>query len=157
MFYNVFAALTPFYLVDILEMGSGSEVGLSFNLALVPLLVYAVAIITSSRLNLLYKMVGRKKILLIGTILGSLSLLGLYFLTPEFSWIVYILAALIGASSGVVVSTGINLISEVIGRRGKEGAVVFGIYSFIDKTLVGLSIFLVTHSEAYSNKSTLSD
>jgi hypothetical protein len=39
----------------------------------------------------------------------------------------------------------------VVGKRGKDGAIVFGIYSFIDKSLVGLTVFVVTHSDAYAN------
>ena len=124
--------------------------GLSFNLALVPLLVYASAIISSSRLSALYRLIGRKKTLLIGTVVGCLSLLALYYLTPDFSWVVYYLAVFIGSASGLVVSTGINLISEVVGQKGTKGAFVFGFYSFLDKTLVGLTVALVTHSEAYS-------
>ena len=152
IFYNVFAALTPFYLVDVLQCGSDSEVGLSFNLALVPLLVYASAIITSSRLSALYSLIGRKKTLLVGSITGSLSLLVMYFLTPDVSWIVYILAVLIGSASGLVVSTGINLISEVVGKKSKQGAFVFGFYSFLDKTIVGLTVALVTSTEAFSRE-----
>ena len=117
-FYNVFAALTPFFVVDILELGSSSDVGMSFSLALVPLLVYAAAMVTSTRLSSLYRVIGRKGTLLAGAVVGSLSLLCLYFLTPDYSWVVYYLAVFIGCSSGLVVSTGINLISEVIGSRG---------------------------------------
>ena len=39
----------------------------------------------------------------------------------------------------------------MIGAKGKEGAFVFGFYSFLDKCLVGLTVYVVTHSEAYSN------
>jgi Na+/melibiose symporter-like transporter len=111
IFYNVFGALTPFYLVDVLKMGENSSVGLSFNLALVPLLVYASAMISSSRISMLYRVIGRKKTLLTGTTVGALSLLALYYLTPDYSWVVYYLAVFIGTSSGLIVSTGINLIS----------------------------------------------
>ena len=152
VFYNVFAALTPFYLVDVLQFGSDSEVGLSFNLALVPLLVYASAIISSSRLSALYRVIGRKKTLLVGTVVGCLSLLAVYALTPDFSWVIYYLAIFIGSSSGLVVSTGINLISEVVGQKSKQGAFVFGFYSFLDKTIVGLTVALVTHTQAYSSE-----
>lgn len=154
VYYNVFAALTPFYLVDVLEFGSDSEVGLSFNLALVPLLVYATGIVTSNRLSFLYKKIGRKKTLVAGTIMGCGSLLVFYILTPEYSWVAYILSVFMGTSSGLVVSTGINLISEVVGQKSKQGAFVFGFYSFLDKTIVGMTVALVTHSQAYSNEGT---
>jgi hypothetical protein len=69
---------------------------------------------------------------------------------------IYLAVILIGLSRGLVVSTGVNLISEVVGARGQEGAFVFGIYSFVDKCMFGLIIFMVTHTAAYSNPNTLS-
>jgi len=41
----------------------------------------------------------------------------------------------------MVLSTGINLISDVIGNKGESGAIVFGIYSFLDKISAGVIIF----------------
>lgn len=79
-----------------------------------------------------------------------------FFLNPDSSWGIYIVVVLLGLARGLVVSTGVNLISEVIGARGQEGAIVFGVYSFIDKCMFGLIIFLVTHTAAYSNPNTLS-
>jgi Na+/melibiose symporter-like transporter len=148
-FNNSFTVLLPFYLVAVLRMGDSAD-GISFNLALVPLIVYASATLTSSRLSKLYKLIGRKKALVMGTFLGLSGLLGMYFLTPEYSWLVYYYAAFVGVSSGLVLSTGINLISEVVGNKGSQGAFVYGVYSFMDKSIVGLLVFVVTHSPSYS-------
>jgi hypothetical protein len=43
----------------------------------------------------------------------------------------------------MVLSTGINLISDVVGNKGESGAVVFGIYSFLDKISAGLLIYFL--------------
>jgi len=52
-----------------------------------------------------------------------------------------------------VLSTGINLISDVVGSNGSSGAFVFGIYSLLDKFSTGIVIFLVGSTDAYSKES----
>jgi hypothetical protein len=50
----------------------------------------------------------------------------------------------------MVLTTGVNLISDVVGaRRGKDGF-VFGIYGFIDKILIGVIVYLVSNNPSYS-------
>ena len=56
----------------------------------------------------------------------------------------------IGASQSLVLSTGINLISDVVGSKGKEGAFVFGIYSLLDKFACGIAIFVVGTASSYN-------
>jgi hypothetical protein len=77
-------------------------------------------------------------------------MLTILILTVDFNWVIYFVAAFIGCSQALVVSTGVNLISEVVGERSKKGGFVFGVYSFIDKVLVGVVIYLVTNTAAYS-------
>jgi len=50
-------------------------------------------------------------------------------------------------------STGINLISDVVGMKGSSGAFVFGFYSLLDKFSSGIAIFLVGNADAYSKQS----
>ena len=50
----------------------------------------------------------------------------------------------------MVLSTGINLISDVVGNKAKTGAFVFGIYSLLDKFSAGAVIFIVGNSGPYS-------
>lgn len=61
------------------------------------------------------------------------------------------LAVVIGVSNALLLNTAINLISEVVGSRGSRGAFVFGIYSFVDKSTVGLLVYFLSNSEAYAN------
>jgi len=50
----------------------------------------------------------------------------------------------------LLLATGINLISEVVGSKGSTGAFVFGIYSLLDKFSSGIVIFMVGNASAYS-------
>jgi hypothetical protein len=50
----------------------------------------------------------------------------------------------------MVLSTGINFISDVVGTKAKTGAFVFGCYSLLDKFSAGAVIYFVGNSDAYS-------
>lgn len=52
----------------------------------------------------------------------------------------------------MVLSTGINFISDVVGTKSKTGAFVFGIYSLLDKFSAGIAIFVVGSTSAYTDK-----
>ena len=62
----------------------------------------------------------------------------------------YIIAAFVGVSQTMVLSTGMNFISDVVGAKAKTGAFVFGIYSLLDKFSAGIVIFLIGSTAAYS-------
>lgn len=49
----------------------------------------------------------------------------------------------------MVLSTGVNFISDVVGTKAKTGAFVFGIYSLLDKFSAGIAIFFVGGNQAY--------
>lgn len=119
-------------------------------MALVPLIVYFSSVIVSSRLNWFYVKFGRKMALGVGTIICTLSLGSFLFLTKNTGWVVYILAVFIGCSQTMVLSTGINFISDVIGTKAKTGAFVFGVYSLLDKFSAGGVIYWIGSTEAYS-------
>ena len=88
-------------------------------------------------------MFGRKKALFVGTLICIICLGSMFFLTKEVGWIMYILAIFIGCSQTMVLSTGINFISDVVGTKAKTGAFVFGCYSLLDKFSAGAVIYLV--------------
>ncbi len=50
----------------------------------------------------------------------------------------------------MILSTGINLISDVIGSKGESGALVFGIYSFLDKISAGIIIFIIANLPSFT-------
>lgn len=50
----------------------------------------------------------------------------------------------------MVLATGINFISDVVGTKAKTGAFVFGIYSLLDKFSAGAVIFLIGNTQPYT-------
>lgn len=56
----------------------------------------------------------------------------------------------LGICQTMVLSTGINFISDVVGSKGKSGAFVFGVYSLFDKFGSGIIIFWIGGSRAYT-------
>lgn len=139
---NVFGTFLPFYLVYTLQLGKSASTVPS-SVALVPLFIYSSSTLLSTQLAPLYYHLGRKNTLLLGTLLSLLSLALLFLLTPSNNYMVYPLALLIGCSQSLLLATSINLISDVVGSRGDSGAVVFGVYSFLDKVSAGVVIYLV--------------
>lgn len=128
-----------------------------FTVALVPLIVYLSSVFSSSGLNKFYTTFGRKTALSVGTIICSVSLFALFFLDESNSWIIYILAIFIGKaliilglSQPMILSTGVNFISDIVGSKAKSGAFVFGVYSLLDKFSAGIVIFFIGNSLAYS-------
>jgi hypothetical protein len=65
-------------------------------------------------------------------------------------YFMYGISFLVGISQMMVLSTGINFISDVVGTKAKKGAFVFGVYSLLDKFSAGIVIFLVGRTDAYS-------
>ena len=64
----------------------------------------------------------------------------------------YILAVFIGISQTLVLATGINFISDVVGTKAKTGAFVFGCYSLLDKFSAGAVIYFIGNSSAYTDE-----
>jgi Na+/melibiose symporter-like transporter len=153
LYTNLYGTLLPFYLIDVVHMGIDDKDSVSFNLALVPMLTYASSVIVSTQLNWFYGQFGRKKALFVGTAICLICLVGMVFLQEQSNWMMYILALFIGASQSLVLSTGINLISDVVGAKAKTGAFVFGIYSLLDKFSSGIAIFLIGNADSYSKPS----
>ena len=155
LYSNLFGTLLPFYLVYVLKLGRSSGFDpdvdvapskIPFVVALIPLLIYLSSVCTSFILSKFYEKFGRKAALMTGGVLCAGYAVFLIFLSSDFSWPIYGLAVLVGMAQSMVLATGINLISEVIGTKGEQGAFVFGIYSLLDKFSAGIAIFFITNS-----------
>ena len=96
LYTNLFGTLLPFYLTDVVGMGSLDPDKISFNLALVPMLAYASSVACSTQLNLFYTKFGRKMALFVGTAICMGCLVLMAFIQVEFNWVMYIVAILIG-------------------------------------------------------------
>jgi MFS family permease len=162
LYSNLFGTLLPFYLVYVLKLGQSDKpqpdtntgpTSIPFVVALIPLLIYLSSVCTSFILSKFYERFGRKMALITGGLLCVGCAIFLVFLSSTFSWPMYGIAILIGTffcnlgvAQSMVLATGINLISEVIGTKGEQGAFVFGIYSLLDKFSAGIAIFFITNS-----------
>ncbi len=125
LYSNLFGTLQSFYLVFVLNLGDQNPKRIPFVVALIPLLVYLSSVLTSFNLSKFYEKFGRKTALMSGGALCVATAVCMIFLTPDFSWPIYVLAIFIGNSEyylgmaqSTVLATGINLISEVIGTKG---------------------------------------
>lgn len=96
LYTNIFGTLLPFYLIDVLHMGTDDKDKVSFNLALVPMITYGSSVVASTQLNKFYNTFGRKKALFVGTAICLLCLVGMALLQEEGSWAMYIIAIFIG-------------------------------------------------------------
>ena len=124
-------------------------------MALVQLLIYASSVTTNLFLLKIYDKFGRKNALLAGGLFCLSSAVSMIFLKPTTTWPRYIIAVSIGISQSMTLSTGVNLISEVIGSRSKKGAIVFGMYSLLDKFASGIIIFVISNSEMFITKNVM--
>lgn len=148
----MFGTLLPFYLVGVVKMGgqTSDQQIVPFNVALVPLVVYLSSVGSSSILDQFYATFGRKAALGVGTIVCTLALAALFGVDENNSWVVYLVAFFVGVSQPMVLSTGVNFISDVVGSKGKSGAFVFGVYSLLDKFSAGVVIYFIGNSPAYT-------
>lgn len=96
LYTNIFGTLLPFYLIDVLKMGTDNPEQVSYNLALVPMLAYGSSVIVSTQLNRFYLYFGRKKALFVGTAICIGCLIIMTFLNSSTSWVMYILPFFIG-------------------------------------------------------------
>jgi hypothetical protein len=67
----------------------------------------------------------------------------LQILTPKTNYFVYPTSFLSGISLAISLNTGISYISDVVGKKGKQGAFVYGVYGLLDKFSCGILLFLV--------------
>lgn len=86
-------------------------------MALVPLIIYFSSSLVSAKITILYSRIGRKRTLLLGTMLSILSLGSMFFLDKENNSLIYGIAIVIGISQSMILATGINLISDVVGSK----------------------------------------
>jgi hypothetical protein len=155
----MFGTLVPFFLIGVLDLGNHDTTSTSipFTVALVPLIVYLASVVASSRINWFYSRFGRKIALLVGSAISLICIPPMYLLTKQIGWVMYILSVGVGTifihlgiSQTLVLATGINFISDVVGAKAKTGAFVFGVYSLLDKFSTGVLIYILGNTEAYS-------
>ena len=68
----------------------------------------------------------------------SAGCLPLLFITPETSWLLFIVSFYFGIGFSIGLSSASYLVNDVVGSKGKKGAFVYGAYSFSDKLSSGI-------------------
>jgi len=96
LYTNIFGTLLPFYLMDVLKMGTDDPKVVSYNLALVPMIAYASSVLCSTQLNRFYVYFGRKKALFVGTAICLVCLAMMTLINESNNWLMYILPFFIG-------------------------------------------------------------
>jgi len=139
---NVQSSLLIFYLQNVLGIAKGQTV-VPIEFAIIPLIIYISSSITSSSLKPFYQKYGRKKVFVLGSVLSVTAAVVLMILNEHTKNVIYGLAIIIGASQSICLNTGISMISEVVGVRGKNAAFVFGSYSTLEKFANGIILYAI--------------
>ncbi|KAL4509928.1 hypothetical protein ABPG72_010121 [Tetrahymena utriculariae] len=155
LYCNIISTMINFYLVYVLRIATEEEISDSTptEIALIPLLLFISSVLMSSTLDQLYQKIGKRKVFSIGAILMVVSSTFLTFVDVETGYLMYPIAILIGCTQVMLLNTGITLISDVIGLKGKSGAFVFGAYSFMDKISTGIALFFISESSYFKSES----
>jgi Na+/melibiose symporter-like transporter len=143
---NVQSSLLIFYLQNVLGIAKGQntfEHGVPIEFAIIPLIIYISSTITSSSLKGFYEKYGRKRAYIVGALLSVTATVAMMLLNVETKNIFYGVSIIIGVSQSICLNTGISMISEVVGVRGKNAAFVFGAYSTLEKFANGIILYAI--------------
>jgi len=160
MLVNVQSSLMIYYLQNVLKLASKDEIregGFTFAFAVIPMIIYIASTLTSIKLKVFYDAFGRKTTFSIGAIATFIGVFVRMYLEHKTSHFMYPLAVIIGVGQSICLNAGISLIGDVVGSKGGSGAVVFGIYGFLDKIANGIVLYFAAdikdlsdaHNEGY--------
>lgn len=151
LYFNIVSIMILFYVVHTLKIIKNpeelSEKQMPFDVAFIPLLMWIGSLLTSSKLEKVYALIGKKNTLTIGMGIICLTSFTYWVLTPATRFFIYPLAILTGMTQAIILTTGITLIGEVVGNRGASSSYVYGIYCFLDKTLTGIVLYYVCQAK----------
>ena len=135
---NISQVYVPFYVTDTLNMDAT-------DIAIVPLLIYVssfLATLVSKPMNARF---GRRVSYTIGTLLAGLAFAAMLSITPEFSYLVYPAAILLGAGNATLMVTTVSLEADLVGSGCPTGAFVYGSFSLLDKAGNGVLILAIQY------------
>lgn len=132
--YGLFSTLLPFYI---------KSQGHIEHTTYIIMVLYICSIVASSNTSKMSMKVGRRRTMMIGVTLSVIASV-LLFLNQDILIFLLLAASFIGFSQAIIMNSVINYICDVIGGKSDKGASVFGIYSFTDKIITGLVVYLAT-------------
>jgi len=133
---NLNMVYMPLYVQTTMRMQKSS-------IAIIPLLMYLFSLFGSFLQNKLNHKFGRVVSFTIGGVLQTLGSLSLFVLPRSLSWLMYIVAPLIGLAGTSMLVTVISMTSDFIGKKSSVSAKVFGLYSFSDKLCSGIAVYII--------------
>ncbi|XP_076272380.1 major facilitator superfamily domain-containing protein 12-like [Rhynchophorus ferrugineus] len=138
LFINLTQVFITLYLHEALDMVASS-------LAVVPLTMYIASLVTSFSVEFINKAAGRKITYSFGAMLGLSACLciSLGSGTLYTRYLIYVVAALLGSASSIVLVSSLGITTDLIGTRTNSGAFVYGIMSFTDKLSNGLVVEII--------------
>ncbi|KAI5708825.1 hypothetical protein M8J76_004055 [Diaphorina citri] len=140
LFFNILQMFIVFYVQDTLVLSK-------VNIALVPLVILISGFVTSLIIKPCNVRLGRKLSHVIGLCLGILVSVIVYIGTAEPGDLklvqVYFIAVLYGISSTVIQVTSFGMAADFVGDDVSNGAFIYGILSFADKTSNGVVGFFI--------------
>ena len=142
---NVTGAMIPYYLTNVLKFEE-KETGTPIEISIVFLISMTGSVFNSMFLQ--EKVLVSKDRLVMIIWSGAFVCLGclpIMFLTTDTRWIIYILSFIFGIGFSLGLWTASSLINDVVGSKGKQGAFVYGAYSFSDKMSCGIVLYLFTN------------
>ncbi|KAF2352097.1 Major facilitator superfamily domain [Trinorchestia longiramus] len=144
LFCNLSQAYMPIYLQDTLVLSPQS-------VAYIPLTMYVAGFITTTSIKPINVRFGRKVSYLLGSLLGLSACIWINFgAGPVYSkYMVYPMAALLGAGSSTMLVTSLSITADLIGNNVESGAFVYGAMSFTDKLSNGVAIMIIQYFSPY--------
>lgn len=114
------------------------------NLALVPLTIYAMSMLTSLCQKKLNKTVGRTVTLVVGMLICIVYSVIMNF-THRFDglWRIYLSAVILGLGTSILMIGSLSLTADLIGSQCQTAAFVYGVMSFGDKLSNGISVEII--------------
>ncbi len=135
---NISQVYVPFYVTDTLDMDATA-------IAIVPLLIYVSSFLATLGSKPMNARFGRRVSYTIGTLLAGLAFATMLSITPEYSFLVYPAAILLGAGNATLMVTTVSLEADLVGSGCPSGAFVYGSFSLLDKAGNGVLILAIQY------------
>jgi Na+/melibiose symporter-like transporter len=112
LYSNMIQTLLTFYLASVLEFKDPNveSVKTPIQMAIVPLSLFLLSIITSTQLGKMYMFMGKKWALTIGTFFCLITSIALIFISKDNRNLIYVVAPCIGIGQAITLNTGLIII-----------------------------------------------
>jgi Na+/melibiose symporter-like transporter len=141
---NITQSVIPFYMEYMLKFHKTQDGGTPIEISIVLLISTFGSILNSTVLQSAIERKiknprnNRLVMISISALFVLLGCVPMFFLSEELNYPIYGLAFIFGIGFSQGLSTVSNLINDVVGSKGAQGAFVYGAYSFADKLSCGL-------------------